>query len=66
MTNLFIFEPMEKDKINPRNLMTVTDFALFIGKSRQTVFNWVKEGRVEKRTYLGREWIDKSTLKQVA
>jgi len=46
--------------------MTVTDFALFIGKSRQTVFNWVKEGRVEKRTYLGREWIDKSTLKQVA
>ncbi len=52
--------------INPKNLMTVNDFAVSVGKTRQTVFNWVKEKRVSKVTYLGREWIDKSTFKEVA
>ncbi len=53
-------------KINPQNLMSVNDYANHVGKTRQTVFNWVKEGRVEKVKYLGKEWIDKSTLKEVA
>lgn len=46
--------------------MTVNDFAASVGKTRQTVFNWVKENKVSKVTFLGREWIDKSTLKDVA
>lgn len=57
---------MEKSIINPKNLMTVNDFALLIGKKRQTVFNMVKDGRVKKVSYLGKEWIDKSTQKEVA
>lgn len=58
---------MEKQQaINPKNLMSVNDFATMIGKTRQTVFNMVKEGRVEKVSYLGKEWIDKSTQKEVA
>lgn len=55
------------EPINPANLMTVKDYALYIGKKRQTIFNWVKDGKVKKVSYLGRDWIDKSTLnKRVA
>jgi len=46
--------------------MSVNDYARIAGKTRQTIFNWVKDGRVKKVTYLGKEWIDKSTLKEVA
>lgn len=59
---------MEKkqEPINPKNLMTVNDYAVLIGKTRQTVFNMVKDGRVKKVPYLGKEWIDKSTEREVA
>ena len=50
-------------KINAKNLMSVNDYALHVGKTRQTIFNWVKDGKVKKVNYLGKEWIDKSTLK---
>lgn len=56
----------EQETLNPKNLMTVNDYAFLIKKTRQTVFNMVKEGRVKKVSYLGREWIDKSTEKEVA
>jgi hypothetical protein len=59
-------EKQSEKPINPINLMTVNDFALSIGKTRQTVFNMVKEGRVEKVSFLGKEWIDKTTVKEVA
>jgi len=55
---------MEKEAINPANLMTIKDYALLVGKKRQTIFNWVKGGKVKKVSYLGRQWIDKSTLNQ--
>lgn len=46
--------------------MTVNDFAGYKGVRRQTVFNWVKNGKVEKVKFLGKEFIDKSTLKELA
>lgn len=56
---------MDNKKINPQDLMTVNDFARRHGVTRQTVFNWVKDGKVKKAAFLGKEFIDKSTL-QVA
>ena len=38
----------QQEPVNPKNLMTVNDYAFSIGKTRQTVFNMVKEGRVKK------------------
>lgn len=52
-------------KIITTNLMTVNDYAAFMGVKRQTIFNWVKDGKVKKVKFLGKEFIDKSTL-QVA
>lgn len=54
-----------EERINPANLMTVNDYAAHKGVKRQTVFNWVKDGKVKKVKFLGKEFIDKSTL-QVA
>lgn len=46
--------------------MTVNDYAVLMDVTRQTVFNWVKDGRLKKVKFLGKEFIDKSTFKEVA
>ncbi len=58
---------MTTEKIITSNLLTVNDYAILMGITRQTVFNWVKDGKVKKVKFLGKEFIDKSTLtKEVA
>lgn len=57
---------MNEIKINPANLTTVNEFATHHGVKRQTIFNWVKSGRVSKVKFLGKEFIDKSTFKKSA
>jgi len=52
-----------KQPINPANLMTVQDYAKYIGVERQTVYNWIKEGSIKKVEFLGKAFVDKSTRK---
>jgi len=54
---------MKKEKINPNNLFTVADYARLQGKTVQTIYNWLKEGKVKTVTFLGREFVDKSTYR---
>lgn len=54
---------MEKEVINPANLMTVADYAKFIGVERQTVYNWIKSGCIKQVNFLGKSFVDKSTKK---
>lgn len=51
------------DKINPANLRTVEQFAKDHNVVRQTVYNWIKEGRIKQVTFLGKSFVDKSTFK---
>lgn len=52
-----------RNVINPANLMTVQDYAKYIGVERQTVYNWIKEGTIKKVEFLGKSFVDKSTKK---
>lgn len=52
-----------KTKVDPRNLATVSDYARQQGKTIQTIYNWLKEGKVKKIEFLGKEFIDKTSLK---
>lgn len=54
---------MEKQAINPANLMTVQEYAAFIGVKRQTVYNWIKEGNIKQVQFLGKSFVDKTTKK---
>lgn len=54
---------MEKTVINPANLMTVADYAKFMGVERQTVYNWIKSGNIKQVEFLGKSFVDKSTKK---
>lgn len=51
------------EAIKPSNLMTVQEYAKFIGVERQTVYNWIREGTVKKVTFLGKTFVDKTTKK---
>ena len=53
---------MEKQKtINPVNLITVENYAKEEKVSRQSVYNWIKEGKIKQVTFLGKSFLDKST-----
>lgn len=52
---------MKKQAVNPANLMSIPDYADHIKVTRQTVYNWLKEGKIKKVTFLGKHFIDKST-----
>lgn len=51
----------EKIKIDPRNLYTITDYHKMMGVTIQTIYRWIKEGKVKKVEFLGKEFIDKSS-----
>lgn len=51
-----------KTAINPANLATVADFAKEQKVERQTVYNWIKDGRIKKVFFLGKSFVDKSTF----
>ncbi len=53
----------QQTKINPLNLATVADFAKQKCVERQTVYNWIKDGRIKQVTFLGKSFVDKSTFK---
>lgn len=65
---MIIFDSMTTttEKFITSNLLTVNDYAVLMGVKRQTIFNWVKSGKLKKVKFLGKEFIDKSTLKKVA
>lgn len=48
---------------NPVNLATVEKFAKDNAVTRQTVYNWIKDGRIKQVKFLGKSFIDKSTFK---
>lgn len=50
----------EPVKIN--NLCTIEKFAKEQNVSVQTVYNWLKKGKVKRVEFLGHEYIDRSTL----
>jgi len=50
-------------KINPANLATADKFAKDQNVTRQTVYNWIKDGRIKQITFLGKSFVDKSTFK---
>jgi|GEM_PF-1981181 len=55
-------ETTTSNKINPANLATVAIFAKQKGVERQTVYNWIKDGRIKQVTFLGKSFVDKSTF----
>lgn len=56
---------MKKEiRINPQNLSTINDYHKLMGVSLQTVYRWLKDGKVKKIEFLGREFIDRSTYKK--
>lgn len=54
---------MEKQQINPSNLLAIKDYARFMGVERQTVYNWIKSGKVKRVEFIGKPFIDKSSYK---
>lgn len=48
-------------EINPSNLLTVGNYAKLNAITRQTVYNWIKEGKIQKVKFLGKSFVDKST-----
>lgn len=56
------FVDMEKQGINPENLMTVKDYAKSMKVTVKTIYNWLECGRVKKVSFLGVEFVDKSTF----
>lgn len=42
--------------------MTVAQYATLMGKERQTIYNWIETGKVKTVEFLGKRFIDKSTL----
>lgn len=50
-------------KVDPRNLASIEEYARIMGITVQTVYRWLKDGRVQKVEFLGKSFIDKSTWK---
>lgn len=57
---------MEKEnKIIVANLVTVDHYARHVvKKSRQTVYNWIADGKLELIDFLGKKWLDKTSIKK--
>lgn len=50
-------------RINPSKLMTIDEYADYRKVSRQTVYNWIKEGYAKEVRIRGKRFIDKTTGK---
>lgn len=48
-------------KVDPRNLISINEYASQSGKTVQTIYNWLKEGKIKKIKFLGKDFIDKSS-----
>lgn len=52
-----------KKAINPQHLLSIPDYAKIMGVTVQTVYNWIRDGRVSRVKFLGKYFIDKSTYR---
>jgi hypothetical protein len=57
-TNLKDIKP-----IKIQNLVTKPNYAVERGVSLQTIYNWIKEGRIKTVEFMGHEYIDRSTFR---
>lgn len=55
---------MKKHKIKPENLMTAENYAKMIGVTKQTVYLWVRKGKLDMVTFLGKSFVDITTRKE--
>lgn len=53
----------EEKRPSIENLMTIDAYARMMGKERRTIYNWIKEGIVQRVPFLGKQFIDKSTYR---
>jgi len=51
----------EVKKVVIQNLITKPFYAVERGVTLQTVYNWIKEGKVKTVQFMGHEYIDRST-----
>lgn len=56
---------METLKIDKSDLVTVTDFAKTKAVTRQTVYNWISEGRIKKEVIAGVIFVKLSSTKNL-
>lgn len=56
---------MENTNITISNLSTVTTFAKTQGVTRATVYNWINSGLLKQVDFLGKKFVDKSTLLKI-
>lgn len=45
-----------------QNLVTKPNYAIERGVSLQTVYNWIKEGRIKVIEFMGHEYVDRTTF----
>lgn len=46
-----------------QNLITKPNYAIERGVSLQTVYNWIKDGKVKTVEFMGHEYVDRSTYR---
>jgi len=47
--------------IKIQNLVTKPNYAVERGISLQTVYNWIKDGKIKTVEFMGHEYVDRST-----
>jgi len=55
-------ETKEKPQISIQNLVSIDQYADLTKKSRRTIYNWIKEGKVDTIEFMGRQYLDKTKL----
>lgn len=43
-----------------QNLVSVDQYAAIVGRSRRTIYNWIKDGKLETVEFMGRQFLDKT------
>lgn len=52
-----------KRAVSIQNLVTKPNYATERGVSLQTIYNWIKDGKVKVIEFMGHEYIDRSTFR---
>lgn len=56
-------EITEEKRTTPiQNLVSIDEYADLIKKSRRTIYNWIKEGKVDTIEFKGRQYLDKTKI----
>lgn len=51
------------NKVKIQNMVTKPNYAKERGVTLQTVYNWIKEGKVKVVHFMGHDFIDRSTYR---